>query len=346
MNGDDLFLLARNTAFAGRYDEAKEMLQHILEEDPGYQEARLFLARVFYWDQEPQNAKQELETVLSEDATDVDALDLLADVERALREVESARLKNSIGIQYGVDIFSRAYNPAHYLSIQAMRTEKSGTGILRFNYTNRFSLHGLQGEIDLYPKINSKLYAYVNYGYSKSELFPQHRAGGEIYSKLFASFEGSLGARYLYFESVKSVVMYTGSINLYYRNYLFSFRPFLISAASGNGFASVIAMRRYLRDSDNYFGLSGGLGFSPDEGRLQSANGLSSDAVYELKAQRLRVNWQKTFNKNYILLLSIGVVRQELSFSLGDYVWISNMSLILRKRYSTAHTRASVGSKM
>jgi YaiO family outer membrane protein len=394
LSGDELFALARKTAFQGNRKEARLMLERVLQQTPDYHEVRVFMARTFYWDGQFEEAKSQLQDVLAREPGNAEAIDLFADVllaeehwqqvidicneglinhptseellykkalalvrlgkndeagavlasllsinrshEKAIKltsEIKSMALKNSVGISYGIDVFNRTFRPAHYLSAQLTRRERFGDGILRVNYANRFSTSGVQGEIDLYPKFTNGVYAYLNYGYSSSPLFPAHRLGAEVYSKLPRGAEASLGVRYLKFEGGNNVAIYTASASLYYKNYLFSFRPFLAPSVSGNSFFSVVNARRYLNDGENYLGVSGGFGFSPDEARLQSARGLSSDAVFRLRAQKVWINWQKTLERNFITLINIGLVRQELSFNVGNYVWMTNLSVSVRKRY-------------
>ena len=131
----------------------------------------------------------------------------------------------------------------HIASLQYSRKTPFGSVVLSGNIAD---LHksgeaflskeiGKQIEIDLYPKITKWNYLYLSYGYSNSVLFPLHRVGFEIYQKLPKSFELSAGFRFLQFESttltntdtLKNIMIFTGSLGKYYKNFWFSFRPFL-----------------------------------------------------------------------------------------------------------------------
>ncbi|HTH57202.1 MAG TPA: YaiO family outer membrane beta-barrel protein [Cyclobacteriaceae bacterium] len=391
---DDLFKLARQTAFDGKRTEAREMLQEVLRRAPTYYEVQVFLARTYAWDGQYEQAKKELAIVLSAQPTDIDALNVLLDTDmwgekysdalvtadRALAahpsnedflykkalilknllrpkeaagqlsrlleldpshtkgialmaELKKQLMKHYVGLSSGFDSFSKIYSSAFSSSVTFGTTHKWGTSIVRLNYADRFSLKGVQPEIEAYPRIANGIYAYVNYGYSNSVLFPKHRVGGEVYTKLPKSFEASLGARYLYFNSETSVVLYTGSIGYYFKNYWVSIRPYLSGDASGTSFSSTATVRYYFTNSDNFLGLNLGYGFSPDERRLQSSSGLSTDAISVLKSQRYGIVWQKTLLANIMLSIYFTETYQELSAYLGNYMWISSGSVMVRKRF-------------
>jgi YaiO family outer membrane protein len=391
---DELFKLARQTAFEGKRSEAREMLQEVLRKASTYYEVRVFLARTYAWDGQYEQAKQELTTVLNAQPTNEEALNVLLDVDmwgekynealvtadRALAahpssedflykkavilknlqqpgeaanqltrlleldpshtkgialmdELKKQLMKHYVGISSGFDSFSKIYSNAFTSALNFGTTHKWGTSIVRLNYSDRFSLKGVQPEIEAYPRIANGVYAYVNYGYSNSALFPQHRVGGEVYSKLPKSFEASIGARYLYFNSSTSVVLYTGSIGYYFKNYWVSLRPYLSGDHSGVSFSSTATVRYYFANSDNFLGANLGYGFSPDERRMQSSNGLSTDVISILKSQRYGMVWQKTLPLNFIMSLYFTMTYQELSVNLGDYMWITSGSVMLRKRF-------------
>lgn len=251
-----------------------------------------------------------------------------------LKSIKLSSMKYTAGVSYGLDVFSRTFDPAHYASAQIGRTNSWGSSILRFNYANRFNTHGLQTEIELYPKIANGVYAYLNYGISNTDLFPKHRAGGEIYTKLPKSFEASAGVRYLYFDSETKVSIFTGSIGWYVKNYWFSLRPYITpDKQSGTSASASFAMRRYFKDADTWVGFSTGVGFSPDLRRIQTSSGLTSDAIYLLRAQRVGISLQKLLKRNFLFNTSFDLNRQELIFDKGNYVFISSITVGWRKKF-------------
>lgn len=174
----------------------------------------------------------------------------------------------------------------------------------------------------------------MNYGFSNTELFPKHRVGAELYSKLPRSFEASAGLRYLYFDDVTKVAIYTGSVGWYVKDYWFSLRPYITpDKTTGTSVSGSVTARRYFSDAETYFGLSAGLGFSPDIRRIQNATGLSTDAIYLLRAQRAGLAFQKLVRTDLIINFSGDVARQELIFDEGNYVIVTSFSAGLKRKF-------------
>jgi YaiO family outer membrane protein len=394
LDADALFKRARQTAFEGKREEARQMLSSILEKQPEYDDARIFLARTYGWDAQFEQANAELKKVLDKKPNDPEALEVLVDldiwsnrfdqaligVDRALsifpnsqafllkkatilialkkpeeaaqqiarllelnpanaeakalmKELRNDLLRFFVGLSAGVDHFSKTFNKAYNGSLQVGHRGGWGTGIVRLNYIDRFSKIGWQPEVELYPRLSQKTYAYLNYGYSNSILFPEHRVGAEIFSVVMEGFELSAGLRYLYFNDTTRTTLYTGSFGYYAKKYWLSFRPFLSVANIGNAFSNTFTVRRYFSNSDNYLGFVGGLGFTPEERRFQSSGGLSSTGVFSLKTQRAGLVWQKTLPANIILNLSLNFSRQEQTFETGNYLWITSGTVWIRKRF-------------
>ena len=88
--------------------------------------------------------------------------------------VTEEKLKNRIAVNSSVTVFDQRFDPVISSSISYKRQTKYGSIIPRLNNSNRLDKNGLQFDIDLYPKIAKGFYAYVNYGYSSSELYPNH----------------------------------------------------------------------------------------------------------------------------------------------------------------------------
>ncbi|HEY0743707.1 MAG TPA: YaiO family outer membrane beta-barrel protein [Chryseosolibacter sp.] len=391
---DELFDLARQRAYNGKREEAREMLKFILEKSPDYADARVLLGRTYAWEGQYDNARIEFEKVIQK--TDyLDAFNAYADVEiwsesyqnglvivqrgltsfpndedllykkakilnevgkqqeavlvlnnlllinpsdskaiALLKDIRLSRMRYTAGISYGIDLFNRTFDPAHYTSVQLGRTNRWGSLIGRLNYAHRFGLNGVQPEIDAYPRIVDGVYAYVNYGFSSTDLFPKHRAGLELYTKLPKSFEASAGLRYLFFDEATKVTIYTGSIGWYVGNYWLSIRPYVTpDKIASTAVSGSLAVRRYFSDPETYLGISGGVGFSPDIRRIQDATGLSNDEIYLLHAQRAGLAFQKLMKANFIFNASADFARQELIFDQGNYVQIASLSVGLKKKF-------------
>jgi YaiO family outer membrane protein len=358
---DVRILLGRTYAWDGQRDAARKEFQTVLTKDTENLDALNAWTDVEMWDDQYTQALPVADRGLKSYPNDEDLLYKRASIlnslnrqeealltlntlltldpahERGaalLKSIKSSRLKYTAGVTYGLDLFSRTFKPAHYASAQLARTNTWGSSIIRFNYANRFSTQGLQSEIDLYPKIVSGVYAYLNYGYSSTDLFPKHRVGAEIFSKLPKSFEASAGVRYLYFDSETKVAIYTGSIGWYFKDYWISLRPYITpDKQSGTSVSASLTLRRYLEGADTYVGFSAGLGFSPDLRRIQSSSGLTNDAIYLLHSQRTGLALQKLLRPDLQLNASFDLNRQELIFDKGNYVIISSFTVGMRKKF-------------
>jgi len=214
----------------------------------------------------------------------------------------------------------------HLVYLQLSRRTPYGSLFARVNYGYRFLTKGTQGEIDFYPKIKSGIYGYLNYGYSQSDIFPRHRAGAELYGRLMASTEGSLGIRYLYFGPTSTVTIYTGSLGLYKGNYYFSLRPYITPNSTSFSRSIGLLVRRYFNDADTYISLKGSVGFTPDERSVILSTGENGKDIYFLKSQNLGVGWQYAATTQFVFTLTFDATHQELSFSPGEYVYDYSLS--------------------
>ena len=94
--------------------------------------------------------------------------------------------------------FSDATVPWRLASVALSRPSSAGTFIVRLNYANRFATDGVPVEADAYPRVNDKSYLYLNAGYRNAAIFPEWRAGGEVFTALPGAWEASAGFRQLH----------------------------------------------------------------------------------------------------------------------------------------------------
>lgn len=80
-NVDSSFQQARELAFEGEREEARELARAILEIAPDYHDVRILIARTYSWDQQYENARQELKLVLDAEPGHSDALHAAIDNE-------------------------------------------------------------------------------------------------------------------------------------------------------------------------------------------------------------------------------------------------------------------------
>jgi len=242
---------------------------------------------------------------------------------KELKEKEAKTFKNRIGVINSVDVFDIVYDPMIYSGAEYIRETGIGKIIPRVNFSNRFNINGLQYEMDFYPKISKMFYAYTNYGYSNSQIFPNHRAGAELYANLPKALEVSAGIRYLDFVTSRALI-YTGSAGLYSGNYYFSLRPYLTPRTDGPiGISGSLLARKYYQDRENYFGVNLILGYSPEIKQLISDSDIIiAQTLLFVESQQLLFEYQftaKSLTNSY--RASLGVTRQELVFDPGKFFW-------------------------
>jgi YaiO family outer membrane protein len=344
---DVKILMGRTYAWDGNRNEARRLFREVIIADEDNLDAYTALIDVELWDDKPETALAEADKALAfyPNNTDLllkkvkallalkredEALLVLSRIEaidpackpcREIREsLKAAKFKHTFSANVAMDYYDKVFDPMYYSAIQFGTKTKAGTVIGRVNYAYRFNQSGVQPEVDYYPGLWKGAYGYFNYGFTTSSLFARHRIGAEVYQSLPHSLEASLGVRYLNFGGASDVTIYTGSLGWYYKNYWFAVRPYI---TPGNGSFSrslnVIA-RRYFKDANNYIGLTGGAGFSPDQRRIQSNEGLLSNNIYFLESQKAELNIQKSIRYNMVWTLDLSYSHQELSFSYGDFL--------------------------
>ncbi|TVR31139.1 MAG: YaiO family outer membrane beta-barrel protein [Balneolaceae bacterium] len=187
--------------------------------------------------------------------------------QNANQSLDHRDLNNMFSLGYSYDYYVEDIEPWRRLYGEYYRFTGLGPIIGRLNMNRRFDITDFQAEIDAYPELSEKMYAYLNIGVSGGDLFPGFRAGAEVFRTLPEGFEGSLGARYLSFGS-DDILIFTGSLSKYWRDWLFTARPYFTPLDSEISTSFTFRARRFFDLPDNYVSLDGGFGFSPDERRI------------------------------------------------------------------------------
>ena len=337
---DAAVLIGRTYAWDGKYDSSRIVLNHVIEQRPGYYDAIGALidlegwsdnypaairyadiglsyhpndagflykkARILNNSGESKKAVVILNQILKANPSDKDAASLMVTIR------EGNRL-NKLSVHYSTYTFSND-NPWSFASASIGRkTSAFGTVTLRYNYARRFGSDGNQVEIDAYPAIAKGIYMYFNTGISNKKNFPYSRLSMEPYLKLPASFEMSLGFRYMNFDDHRlvaldsnKVMIYTGTIGKYYGNYWFSVRPYFTKGKENWSKSVNLTVRRYLADPESYFSLILGTGISPDEQQY------AFDPNYFLKSSKIDLDYQQKIAKRFSLNCGTGFAREEI----------------------------------
>lgn len=227
---------------------------------------------------------------------------------------------NAISVASQIQVFDQIFEPFYQSTIGYHKKTKYGTIIPKVTFAQRFKQNALQFELDAYPKFSKNMHGYFNYGYSNAAVLPTHRAGAELYKELPKALEMSLGARFLTFTD-DAVTILTGSFGMYKGNYYLSARPYISPRKNGEtGFAFTLLGRKYLRDGDNYFGVTLGYGMNGDANQLVANGQLLAETLVYLESQQLLLEHQFTAKNNpNKYKINLGLQRQELEFDSGNF---------------------------
>jgi YaiO family outer membrane protein len=300
---DSLFSLARKAAFVEKnYPKAISLSKEVLSQIPTYSEVQIFLARVYFWNRQVDQALNEVRKLEA-------AYPQNEEIEVLRNNIKAQNVKNRIWLTYDFVSFDKGYNdalhksPWHLVSAQYMRFTGWGPILAKVNYAHRFAKNGGQIEVEAYPRISKNVYSYVEMGISPNfPVFPKFRSGGSLYGILPKQFEVEGGIRYLQFDSPN--VIYVLGLSKYQGNFFFNTRSFF--AQNGTNSYNFTG-RYYLGNADEFFGLTIGTGVSPDE----SQRNILIDNDTKLKAYRLIVEYRRIVQgKNIVGMLLSGFQEQ------------------------------------
>jgi YaiO family outer membrane protein len=347
---DTRILLSRLHAWNGNYEVARKELQRVAVARPDYADARDALIDVELWsdnasealrlcreglDKEPNNETLHYKraralNILNKKAEAIAAVEKALEInpqykeaKQFLKQLQDSEKLYRAKVEYSYDAFDKTFDPWHMVSVSLSRTMPFGSLIGRVNSARRFGASAMQWEIDAYTRIRKGSYAYLNAGVSDSTIFPKARFGAEVYQKLPAGFDASIGFRRLHFAN-DNVMIYTGSVSKYYGNYLFQFHPFITPDHVGTSFSGNFLVRKYFADTDNYATLSFGAGVSPDEK-------YSTFDFIRLHSQKIGIDYKKSLSKEVAFTGYFGFANQSLKF--GGQRKTYSFSLGIEKRF-------------
>lgn len=279
---------------------------------PANENFRIKKAKILVQTKDANLAQREILHALELDPGNLEANELL-------KEIKNINILNKIAIQYSYEYYKEPWiRKWHLMNLDYSRQTHFGAVTARM-YLGDIVLEGeslfekntaKQFELEAYPVISRKNYAYVSYGYSPDNLFPEHRVGVEIYQKLLNTFELSAGIRYLQFRTVENVnndvLIYTGTVGKYFQDYWFAFRPYLNSKTNGLSQSYYLTVRRYLSTKDNFVSLELGSGNSPDD-PLDYAVGFET---FKLNMKKIQLSWHQLVCNRWVIYI-IGAYQNE-----------------------------------
>lgn len=357
-------LMGRTFGWDHQYDSARIVLKSVLNQKKNYMDGINALIDIENWDMKKDSALYYCnyglsffpndETLLLKKAKILVTMDKTEDALTILRQLliinpsnegalnikkklRSSWSNNKISVQHSFDYFHEPWVKRwHITSLEYTQETPYGLIIPRISIgdlvnDNEFLYQkndAFQFEIDLYPKISKWNYAYISYGYSPSVLFPKNRAAVEFYQKLPKTFEISLGLRFMQFNASvtpNKIYIFTGSLSKYYKQYWFSFKPFLSSKSYGLSQSYNLYIRRYIKNSDNYFTFMTGFGNSPDD----PANNFGYIEQYKYRTYKVSAEYQDFLSKKWIYKINVGYNYEE--FKTSSYR--SALNIIMRFTY-------------
>ena len=302
-----------NLSWAEQYDKAEEVLAKArvnlgtpLPNGLRYKESRLL------YFQEDYNAAYEIaEDLFEKKYKNENLLDYMQTLQRLRRN-------NAVGVTYDYDTFEGDLTPWNTFSVYARtRTKLTGTLIGRVTQSSRFEDNGTLFELDAYPSLGKKAYAYLNVGGSSASFFPDFRFGASVYYNLPKAWEIEGGFRYLKFAD--ATYIYTASLGKYVGNWWFNLRSNLIPGTGNSlGTSANLQARYYFKTGEDFFSLQLSSGVSPDEE--------TRDPTQLLNSYRIRGGYQQLVTDRFMIYGFTGYSRDELgpdrfrnnlNFSLG-----------------------------
>lgn len=307
-NPEDEYQRVRTMAFEGKYDAAVTASQRLINSFPGYGDARILLARVYAWQKNYKMAAAEIDTVLTAEPGNEDALSVQKDI--TLWSKENTPVSTDLRAGYSFDQFSKPYHLYWQIfSAGAGHRFNWGQACAAVNIGNRFNGNPnvpdateVQIEAEAWPTISKKNYSYLAYAYSPGIYFPRHRAAVELWQVLPAGFAVSGGLNYYYFD--RSNFIASINIEKYLRNYWFSAKTYLYFKDTGITTSFFLSARRYFKSTD-YFQITLGTGTAPDE-----PFNIQND-LFRLKANSIRFVYNKSINNKLIIRVGAGYSREE-----------------------------------
>ena len=219
-------------------------------------------------------------------------------------QADPAALELRARLDYAFTHLDGGADPWHLASLELSRRSAAGTVLARGSVARRFDLTGSQLEVEAYPRLTARTYAFLGAGWSPDELFPGLRMGAELFAAPAPGWEASAGARWLDFRE-RDVTLLTASVGAYPGNWYLAARPFLALDEGDTSLSGTLLARRYLRDADEYVSLRVGGGEAP-------AEQLTAAELERVGAALVGVDGRMRLGRRAGVLASLGWEREEL----------------------------------
>jgi YaiO family outer membrane protein len=198
-------------------------------------------------------------------------------------------------------------SPARHDAGISLRSSLKGVAIVStLNYAGTRTEEGIQYTIDAFPKLSGSALLYLNAGYSSSEIFPNYRAGIELFKELPGDIEVSAGTRLLKYESSEEIFFGTVSAEAEFSRYSLSARPFF--NLSEGSLTSVETELEYAFSENTVLAFGIELGDSPDE--INFENPAEEEVESVLDDYDFELGLDMKVSRHFSIQPSIGLERE------------------------------------
>lgn len=296
-NRDAFVELLNIESRSGNLNQALQVSERVLNRYPQDEEFLLQRADILYSFENYERSEQVYKSILDMNPSSINARE-------GLESVQLKQMKYSVSLSFRHDRFGEIFDPWNFYDLQLSRQTKYGSVIGRLQYANRFSINGVQFNLDAYPSIANGLYAYLNAGYSDASIYPGYRFGASLYKSLPRAFEIEGGFRYLNFSTSETYI-YTASLTKYRGSYMFTGRTYFVPSSSGNSLSGNLSVRRYFGSARKYASISSGYGSASNDLQFaQEVNTLNSWSLY--------IDGQYPVNNRILVYGTTGIDSEEL----------------------------------
>lgn len=282
----------------GRYDQARDQLQQVLTQAPEYLDAKVALMNVELWSNHPKEARALANAVLSKDAGNTQA-------RRAQQQLDAKTRPWSAGVVYTRDTFSDDREPWQETAITVGRETRAGSILARGSQSERFGLEDRQYEVEFYPSFRPGTYGYIEFGAGDTKLlYPTRRMTVDLYQSLGHGLEASGGYRRLEFSTTTQI--FVGTLSKYTGNWMLTAKIFHVpDKALGSTQSYHAQVRRYFgAEGTSFAGVGYSRGFSREEPR-------GSGDLLRINADTFRGQLQADVSPFVRLSASFSYSRQE-----------------------------------
>lgn len=228
-----------------------------------------------------------------------------------LQNIVNRTIRNSIGVNYQYIHFSDDYSrsgPWNSLNLEYQRSIGRTTLLARTTFSDRRYADGILYEVEAYPVFNDRAYAFLNGGFSNSEIFPHFRGSVSFYYNFAKIFEAEAGSRLQYFGS--TYITGIAGLTLYSGKFYLNTRIFLGPERNDQLLQNYqFNTRYYLKNADNYLFLRIGSGISPDETSLSTLQ--LEDPTLDAWYTNIGIN--QTLGVHHIIQVAVGLLHEDIT---------------------------------